>query len=130
MLIYNTKVDAMNKPDGHASTTDQKRAVSQEVLQQRRGPAAVWNATTAAAGVRMIWGLQLQTGCIAVPLESFPAGGLRLDIRSPQIVGEVLDRTSDSPSPRSRGACRVSARRVEAIEVEEHPKWIAAAVGA
>ena len=80
MLIYNPKVDAMNKPDVTVEYNFyQKPAGGQEKFFNKTSPQPL-NATTLPPQFDMSLGHQLQTGQ-AVPLASFPAGDYRLEIK-------------------------------------------------
>jgi len=80
MLIYNPKVDAMNKPDVTVEYNFyQKPAGAPEKFFNKTSPQPL-NATTLPPQFDMSLGHQLQTGQ-AVPLASFPAGDYRLEIK-------------------------------------------------
>jgi hypothetical protein len=80
MLIYNPKVDAMNKPDVTVEYNFyQKPSGSPEKFFNKTSPQPL-NATTLPPAFDMSLGHQLQTGQ-AVPLASFPAGDYRLEIK-------------------------------------------------
>jgi hypothetical protein len=80
MLIYNPKVDAMNKPDVTVEYNFyQKPASGPEKFFNKTSPQPL-NATTLPPAFDMSLGHQLQTGQ-AVPLASFPAGDYRLEIK-------------------------------------------------
>src|SRR5262249_29535994 len=80
MLIYNPKVDAMNKPDVTVEYNFyQKPAGAAEKFFNKTSPQPL-NATTLPPQFDMSLGHQLQTGQ-AVPLASFPAGDYRLEIK-------------------------------------------------
>jgi hypothetical protein len=80
MLIYNPKVDAMNKPDVTVEYNFyQKPSGAPEKFFNKTSPQPL-NATTLPPAFDMSLGHQLQTGQ-AVPLASFPAGDYRLEIK-------------------------------------------------
>jgi hypothetical protein len=80
MLIYNPKVDAMNKPDVTVEYNFyQKPTGAPEKFFNKTSPQPL-NATTLPPQFDMSLGHQLQTGQ-AVPLASFPAGDYRLEIK-------------------------------------------------
>jgi hypothetical protein len=80
MLIYNPKVDAMNKPDVTVEYNFyQKPNGAPEKFFNKTSPQPL-NATTLPPAFDMSLGHQLQTGQ-AVPLASFPAGDYRLEIK-------------------------------------------------
>src|SRR6185369_15082043 len=80
MLIYNPKVDAMNKPDVTVEYNFyQKPQGAPEKFFNKTSPQPL-NATTLPPAFDMSLGHQLQTGQ-AVPLASFPAGDYRLEIK-------------------------------------------------
>ena len=80
MLIYNPKVDAMNKPDVTVEYNFyQKPSGGPEKFFNKTSPQPL-NATTLPPAFDMSLGHQLQTGQ-AVPLASFPAGDYRLEIK-------------------------------------------------
>ncbi len=80
MLIYNPKVDPMNKPDVTVEYNFyQKPSGAAEKFFNKTSPQAL-NATTLPPQFDMSLGHQLQTGQ-AVPLATFPAGDYRLEIK-------------------------------------------------
>jgi hypothetical protein len=80
MLIYNPKVDAMNKPDVTVEYNFyQKPSGAPEKFFNKTSPQPL-NGTTLPPAFDMSLGHQLQTGQ-AVPLASFPAGDYRLEIK-------------------------------------------------
>lgn len=80
MLIYNPKVDAMNKPDVTVEYNFyQKPSGAPEKFFNKTSPQPL-NATTLPPAFDMSLGHQLQTGQ-AVPLASFPTGDYRLEIK-------------------------------------------------
>jgi hypothetical protein len=81
MLIYNPKVDAMNKPDVTVEYNFYQKPPSgaPEKFFNKTSPQPL-NATTLPPAFDMSLGHQLQTGQ-AVPLASFPAGDYRLEIK-------------------------------------------------
>jgi hypothetical protein len=80
MLIYNPKVDAMNKPDVTVEYNFYTKPTgAAEKFFNKTSPQPL-NATTLPAAFDMSLGHQLQTGQ-AVPLASFPAGDYRLEIK-------------------------------------------------
>jgi hypothetical protein len=86
MLIYNPKTDPMNKPDVTVEYNFyQKAAGAPEKFFNKTSPQ-VLNGTTLPAAFDMSLGHQLQTGQ-AVPLQSFPAGDYRLEIKVTDKLG-------------------------------------------
>ena len=80
MLIYNPKVDAINKPDVTVEYNFYQKPVgAAEKFFNKTSPQPL-NATTLPPQFDMSLGHQLQTGQ-AVPLASFPAGDYRLEIK-------------------------------------------------
>ncbi len=80
MLIYNTKTDAMNKPDVTVEYNFYaKPSGAPEKFFNKTNPQAL-NAATLPPAFDMTLGHQLQTGQ-AVPLASFPDGEYRLEIK-------------------------------------------------
>jgi hypothetical protein len=80
MLIYNPKVDPMNKPDVSVEYNFYAKPNGAAEKFFNKTTPQVLNATTLPAAFDMSLGHQLQTGQ-AVPLMSFPAGDYRLEIK-------------------------------------------------
>jgi hypothetical protein len=86
MLIYNPKIDPMNKPDVTVEYNFyQKPAGAAEKFFNKTSPQEL-NGKTLPAAFDMSLGHQLQTGQ-AVPLASFPAGDYRLEIKVTDKLG-------------------------------------------
>lgn len=86
LLIYNPKIDPMNKPDVTVEYSFyQKPAGAAEKFFNKTSPQEL-NAKTLPAAFDMSLGHQLQTGQ-AVPLTSFPAGDYRLEIKITDKLG-------------------------------------------
>ncbi len=80
MLIYNPKIDPMNKPDVAVEYNFyQKPAGAAEKFFNKTSPQEL-NVKTLPAEFDMSLGHQLQTGQ-SVPLQSFPPGDYRLEIK-------------------------------------------------
>jgi hypothetical protein len=89
MLIYNPKVDPMNKPDVTVEYNFyQKPAGQPEKFFNKTNPQAL-NGQTLPPQFDMTQGHQLQTGQ-AVPLASFPEGDYRLEIK---ITDKLANKT-------------------------------------
>jgi hypothetical protein len=79
LLIYNTQVDAANKPDVSVEYNFYVKQAGAEKFFNKTNPQAL-NAQTLPAGFDFAAGHQLQSGQ-AVPLASFPEGEYRLEIK-------------------------------------------------
>ena len=87
MLIYNPKIDPMNKPDVTVEYNfyAKQPAGAAEKFFNKTSPQEL-NGKTLPAAFDMSLGHQLQTGQ-AVPLASFPAGDYRLEIKVTDKLG-------------------------------------------
>jgi hypothetical protein len=79
LLIYNTQVDAANKPDVSVEYNFYVKQAGAEKFFNKTNPQAL-NAQTLPEGFDFAAGHQLQSGQ-AVPLASFPEGEYRLEIK-------------------------------------------------
>lgn len=88
MLIYNPKVDSMNKPDIMVEYNFYAKSGGTEKFYNKTNPQNL-NAQTLPPQFDIAAGHQLQTGQ-AVPLASFPEGDYRLEIK---ITDKVSNKT-------------------------------------
>jgi hypothetical protein len=79
MIIYNPKIDSMNKPDVMVEYSFYSKSGGAEKFFNRTSPQAL-NAQTLPPQFDVTAGHQLQAGQ-AVPLASFPEGDYRLEIK-------------------------------------------------
>jgi len=91
MLIYNTKVDAANKPDVTVEFNFYVKQGGAEKFFNKTNPQAL-NAQTLPPQFDFAAGHQLQTGQ-AIPLASFPEGDYRLEIKvTDKLASKTLTR--------------------------------------
>jgi hypothetical protein len=88
MIIYNPKIDSMNKPDVTVEYTFFSKAGGAEKLFNRTTPQAL-NAQTLPPQFDVTAGHQLQAGQ-GVPLGSFPEGDYRLEIK---VTDKIADKS-------------------------------------